>query len=316
MDPKIFSKVKEHLRNIFTTEDYEGYYIDTSGAISQTEVKNPSRYDLLWSNYTWFDFFEQHVASAIPSNQLVLNCPVERIRYRKQQGDVVVSCGRQEFVADHIVLTSSLGVLQDELIQFQPQLPSWILEGRERMWRGFKFFIEFKTKFYPDYFVFEHAKGEEDWWDYSKYQDVRPKENILSGYYMGTPNRKFEGMSDSEIIHEILKDIDKFPGMHGSAHASYKRHKIIHYSKDFPWIRGTYSQDCPYYAEDGPQEVYEGRRLLLAGEAFPIPKCQIGWVDGAALSGLHAAELILNHIDASIDWFSIPDNLKQEEASS
>ena len=164
------------------------------------------------------------------------------------------------------------------------------------------------------YFTFDG--GEHDWWDYSKIQKVDPVANILSGYYMGSANKKFEDMTENEIIDGILHDLDKFPGMEGLASKNYKRHKLIHYGRDFPYIRGTYSEDCAPYPEAGPQEVFAGRRLLLAGEAFAIPRCQIGWVDGAALSGLHAAELILNHIDATIDWFSIPPSLKNSKKES
>ena len=127
---------------------------------------------------------------------------------------------------------------------------------------------------------------------------------------MGSAYRKFQTLNEEEIIEKILHDLDKFPGMEGLASKNYKRHKLIHYGRDFPYIRGTYSEDCAPYPEVGPQEVFAGRKLLLAGEAFPVPRCQVGWVDGAALSGLHAAELILNHVDVTVDWFSIPAALK------
>ncbi|KAL3939058.1 MAG: hypothetical protein SGARI_001508 [Bacillariaceae sp.] len=90
------------------------------------------------------------------------------------------------------------------------------------------------------------------------------------------------------------------------------KYKIVHYGRDFPYIRGTYSSSCPKLAEDGPPDVYGGKHLLIAGEAFPIPKCQIGFVDGAALSGLHAAELILSEIDSTTEWKTIPESLKNK----
>jgi monoamine oxidase len=311
-DPRIISKVIKHLVSIFETENYQGYYVAEDGDISPAGSRNPRRFDMLWANYTWFDFFNDHVASAIPKEQLILNCPVEKITYRKKKGDVAISaCEGRTFFADHVILTSSLAVLQQDVIEFQPKLPAWVLEGRRQMWKGFKYFIEFETKIYPDYAYFDLEGGEHDWWDYSKIQGLENSGNIVSGYYMGVANRKFQRMNEEEIIQEVLRDLDKFPGVNGQASKQYVRHKLFHYARDFPYIRGTYSQDCPPYAEDGPQEVIAGRRLLLAGEAFAVPKCQIGWVDGAALSGLHAAEQILSHIDATVDWFSIPQSLKE-----
>ena len=50
---------------------------------------------------------------------------------------------------------------------------------------------------------------------------------------------------------------------------------------------------------------------MLAGEAFPVPFHHFGWVDGASLSGLHAAELILHEMGLLRfqHEFSIPSDL-------
>ncbi|KAL3918008.1 MAG: hypothetical protein SGARI_007573, partial [Bacillariaceae sp.] len=65
-------------------------------------------------------------------------------------------------------------------------------------------------------------------------------------------------MNETEIIQEVLSDFDKFPGVNGEASQQYIRHKLINYARDFPYIRGTYSQDysedCPFYSEIGPQD--------------------------------------------------------------
>ncbi|KAG7337949.1 hypothetical protein IV203_032082 [Nitzschia inconspicua] len=77
-------------------------------------------------------------------------------------------------------------------------------------------------------------------------------------------------------------------------------------------LRGTYSSDYPPSDRVGPQVVQDGR-LLIAGEAFPVPPRHNGWVDGAAMSGLHAAEIILNKIDSSTNWFTIPQRIWAEK---
>lgn len=180
------------------------------------------------------------------------------------------------------------------------------------MWRGFKIFLEFSEKIYDDYYEFTPENGELEWWDYSRVHVGTGGPNILAGYYMGDVHEKFEGMQETEVVNEVLKDLNGIVG-NELATKTYVRHKLVNWT-DNPFVRGTYamSTDYPPLERAGPQVAYGGR-LLVAGEAFPIPPWHVGWVDGAALSGLHAAELILDQIDSSINWFSILEELGEEE---
>ncbi|KAG7342261.1 monoamine oxidase [Nitzschia inconspicua] len=307
-EEKMEKTLEKHLVVPFELDDYEAYRVKPDGTLKEINIDSDK--DVLWVNYTWYDFFEQKVAASLHKNQFVYDCPVDKIEYGEERGDLAVSCGNRVFVADHVIVTTSLAILKDDVINFRPPLPPTILEGRNPMWRGFKIFLEFSERFYDNYFVYALGDGELDWWDYSLVHTGSEGPNILAGYYMGEVHDKFEGMAEEQVVREVLKDLDVIYGKK-VATKTYVRHKLV-YWKDFPFIRGTYSSDHPPADRVGPQVIQDGN-LLIAGEAFPVPPRHNGWVDGAAMSGLHAAEIILNKIDSSTNWFTIPQRIWKEK---
>lgn len=308
-EKNVEKSLKKHLVAPFLLDNFETYTMKWSGGKKEIDLSYIEQ--KLWSNFTWYDFFEQKVVPALRKDQIIFNCPVDKIVHRKEQGDLTVSCGERLFVADHVIVTASLAVLKDNLISFTPPLPSWMVERRNPMWRGFKIFFEFSEKFYDDYFVFSAEDGELDWWDYSVVHVGHGQEpNILAGYYMGEVHDKFEGMTEDQIVKEVLRDLENIYGENVATN-TYVGHKLINWNEN-PFVRGTYAGDCPPSDRAGPQVLYGGR-LFIAGEAFPVPRRHVGWVDGAALSGLHAAETILHDIDASKVWSSIPKKIWKAE---
>lgn len=306
-EPKMEKKLEDHLVAPFLLDDYGTFKIKKSGERKERTLL--SEKDKIWVNYTWYDFFEQHVVSALQPEQIIYDCSVDKIVQRRQSGEVSIFCGDRLFVADFVIATASLAVLQDDVIDFSPPLPPPLVKERDPMWRGLKFFLEFSEKFYDDYFVHSPSDGELDWWDYSLIHLGPGGPNILSGYYMGDVNDKLEGKTEQEVVEILLEDLDKIYG--GKiATKSYIRHKLVDWKSD-PYVRGTYSSDLARVERAGPQVLWKGK-LFIAGEAFPVPPKHNGWVDGAAMSGLHAAEIILHQLDSTVNWFSIPRSIWKE----
>jgi monoamine oxidase len=300
-NPTIRKELKQKLVN--PEELYDAYRIK-KGKVKSMAVGGEDE-DNLWRNYTWWDFLSEHVASALEPKQFVFNCAVDSIVYLQDQQQTMLRCGDKTFVADYVVLTVPLSILLDGDIQFDPQInPSIFKSQPSKFWKGFKIFLEFSHKFYYDYFEFIGGEGELDFWDFSLVQ-INATQNILGGYYMGEHYDPLDGMTEDQLVKKVLDDLDDLFG-DKQATKYYMRHKIVHWANDYPYIRGTYSIDYPVKGT-GPQEAWSNKRLLIAGEAFPIPRQHNGWVDTAALSGLHAAEIILYHIDnKSTASFSIP----------
>jgi monoamine oxidase len=325
-DPHINKKIKHHLKAIYATDDFKGY-LPVYGSPKQVigDTRSISRRDLLWYNYSWFDFFEEHVASSIPSNKMILDCPVDKIHYQKQRQHVAVSCGSRVFIADHVIVTVSLDVLLSHAITFQPPLPRGLLGRRESMMGGFKIFFEFADKFYDDVFGYYVRDFEGSisaravWWDASKIKAPNSTINLVAGVYEYHQNKDWNTLSnepEQEIVQQVLQDLDGHFGHFGSqlATSNYVDHLLIPYTvENFPFIQALYPNDYGRYDEAGPQDLYRNKHVMIAGDAFPVPEYHVGWVCAASLSGLHAVERILSDIEPSIDWYSIPRSIWNKE---
>lgn len=116
-----------------------------------------------WVDYTWLDFFNDHLASAFSSGKISLNCAVTSIDYSNDENEVVCQNG-DTFQADFVVVTVSMQLLQDNQITGTPSLPSNYQNaiGNFQMAPGIKVFMEFSQKFYPPAFIVAR-----DWTDYS-----------------------------------------------------------------------------------------------------------------------------------------------------
>ena len=303
-------------------DTFESYRIPFDGSLhSQFDMGDEQS---LWIEYSWYDFLkEQIVEPSLQDRHFVYNCPVDRIAKldnnhydgtEKQQ--LLVACGEQQFIADHVIVTVPLQILQDGDIEFSPP----INEKRKRklfqskMWQGFKIFLEFSEKFYYDEFEWISDDGELDFWDYSLVQP-HTEQNIVAGYFIGDVAAEYKNMTDDQIATRVLKFLDNVFGQErASRHCT--GHMIVNWSNN-PYIRGIYSNEALRLDKrnrGGPRPLWgsNNRQLLVAGEAFPVPPDHNGWVDGAALSGLHAAELILHHMDPERLEFSIPEDFWED----
>ena len=250
----------------------------------------------LLMNRTWNDFLADHLAPKVPGG-IVYGCQVDRVDYRSS-GGVEVSCRNgksRTYVADYAVVTVPLSVLKGGDIAFNPPLPSAIAEHHPRdMWEGFKIFIEFSSKFYPESFCFkdeegkcEGKKGEIYFWDSSAVHKESTK-NVVAGYIVGEPARSYVKKDDSKIAAKVLKLLDTRFG--GKAKKNYVKHFVMNWSKE-PFIRGAYSNEVEGVESNGAQNVRD--RVFVAGEAFPISGDEQGWVHTAMNSGDDAAKKIL-----------------------
>jgi hypothetical protein len=176
-NPSILKKLSNKMTSPASIEGFKGYKIRQDGKRRRTHLDEER--NLLWVNYSWFDFFDEQVVSALDNNQFVFDCPVDRIEYLENHHKALVACGRNKFMADHVILTAPLSVLQSDDIDIRPY-PKFISQHPGKMWKGFKIFFEFAHKFYDDYFEYKLEDGELEWWDYSLVQ-INSTKNILAG---------------------------------------------------------------------------------------------------------------------------------------
>jgi len=294
----------------------------------------------LWVNYSWYDFLEEHLVEPTlqrlnphphGNNNFVYNCPVRKVVQHSHDNQILATCGGsggnaevqqelQEFLADHVVVTVPLQILQDGDIQFEPPIlpkQNRSIMASSKMWQGFKIFLEFSKKFYYDAWEWFPEDGELDFWDYSLVHYPHTSKHIIAGYFIGEFAEELYTLEDDEIAQRVLETLDDVFG-DNQASRYFKNSMVVNWGKN-QYIRGIYAnQTVPWKRNmgGGPQPLWgkNNRQLLVAGEAFAVPPNHNGWVDGAALSGLHAAELILEDIISPEKMmFSIPQEIWDEE---
>lgn len=222
---------------------------------------------------TWFDFFEQFIVPEI-ANKITLNKPITAINY--QGNKVILSTNDNEtFEADKVLITTSIKMLQNEQIAFQPPLPSDKKDAIEKVFMGdgIKIFVEFKEKFYPDILAFGNifqALNEEEKFVYDAAFRKDSSQNILGLFAINDKAKAYAQLnSEKEIIDKFLAELDEI--FEGKASANYVKHIIQNWSKE-PYIQGAYS-----YSFNGNQKNIVAKiseplqnKIYFAGEALSI----------------------------------------------
>lgn len=275
--PDVFSeilKLPAELPDEYTM-DYDPQTISTW---SRGELKSRNFIRHLYSEWkfarsTWFDFFDQYIYSEI-KDQIHLNSPVFEIHYGGD-GIVVRTKHGTEFTADKVIVTTSIKMLQNQSIQFSPELP---IEKRKAiddifMGDGIKIFIEFKEKFYPDITAFGNifrAFREEEKFYYDAAFGKTTKHNLLGLFAINEQAYRFTRMENEQsIMNEVLNELDEM--FEGRASENYLKHIIQNWS-DEPYIQGAYSYAIPGPSEEIIEQISEPieHKLYFAGEALSI----------------------------------------------
>lgn len=77
-----------------------------------------------------FETIAIELASKLPSDSISFEQIVKEIV--TSQGLVTVKTSGQSYLAPHVILTASIGVLQSGVIKFEPPLPHWKTEAINR----------------------------------------------------------------------------------------------------------------------------------------------------------------------------------------
>eukprot|EP00523_Entomoneis_sp_CCMP467_P016495 CAMPEP_0168776808 /NCGR_PEP_ID=MMETSP0725-20121227/6229_1 /TAXON_ID=265536 /ORGANISM="Amphiprora sp., Strain CCMP467" /LENGTH=638 /DNA_ID=CAMNT_0008826501 /DNA_START=521 /DNA_END=2434 /DNA_ORIENTATION=+ len=260
--------------------------------------------DHKFKGYTWFDFFNDYLASDIRS-KIETNCVVNQINWQSNPAQVKCRNGKS-FKAWHVIVTTPINTLARGDINFSPNLPGSLSTAIQRAGKssnfpnGIKTWMKFNTKFWPngmgafaingDY----SNTGERMFYDAGLGEDTN--EIILGVYNQGDTTEKFDDKSDQFIIDTYLADLKS---IFGSRVNGYFMEAVVQNWGNEPYIGGSFSS---YY--DGWQPINELRKsqggnrrpLHFAGEAIPRDGNEYEWgfAHGAALSGRGAAYSIID----------------------
>ena len=277
-------------------EEYLVYQGPAAGGFTEDlmDLATPDNFtDTLFVNYTWFEFFNDTIA-----------LPVTTIKYDSSnqttaafdEGTVVATCANGDtYEGSQILVTASVGVLQEGLITFAPELPQDYVEALEAipMLLGYKMFFKFKQDFYPD--IFESKVYP---WDKTFGEQKVQGEHIM-GVLVHDPKQEEVDLNQTVLLEYTLKILDEM--FDGNATKHLLDSVVQNWAQE-PFALCSYSlyNDTDWAIEQFKYPVNATRTtgmplLFFAGEAFPadFAKEGNGFAHGAALSGQETAQWMM-----------------------
>ncbi len=246
--------------------------------------------DRKFVNYSWYNFFEEYIVPSI-SNKISYNTIVQSIEYSGDQ--VVVGTQNGQHIADKVVVSVPLKILQDEDINFTPSLPQDKLDAINNtvIWEGFKAFFEFSTKFYNDGFQFQitpASDGEKIYYNASFGQNT--SKNILGLFVVGTPAQDYISRSGIELKNFILNELD---GIYSNqATPNYVSHISQNWNNE-PFIKSGYMTDNADWRTVRELGKSIANKIYFAGGAYTDGEDWVS-VHTAAQSAKKAVEELNN----------------------
>lgn len=216
---------------------------------------------------------------------------VQEVHWR--QPEVRAITQTTEFVADRVVITLPLGVLQSNAVRFQPALSSEKRNAIAKLGMGVlnKCYLHFPRAFWPhdvDWLEYVSAQHGE-WTEWVSFQRAA-QVPILLGFNAADRGREIEAWSDEQIVESAMRTLKTIFGANIPQPIDYQ---ITRWATD-PFARGAYS----YNAFGSTPEMRNAlatplnKQLFFAGEA--TNKDYFGTAHGAYLSGLRAAKNVLS----------------------
>lgn len=259
--------------------------------------RDPQQFDyaeVKFTTTTWYGFFERFVVPEI-GGKMILGAPVTAIDHGARGVSVQVRDGRR-FDADQVLVTVPVSMLQNESIRFSPKLSRRVRDGIADIpfGQGFKVFLKFKERFYPDILILGTMKAFlADSWDEKTYYDAAfgklTKDNVLGLFTAAQGRIARAELGDKEIIKAVLGELDEIYG--GVPSRVFENAYVKNWSRE-PYIRGSYSMEIE--TDESPSAIFapiEGR-VFFAGEV--LGGAEQATVHGAAFSGIRAVKHILD----------------------
>ncbi|KAK2440255.1 polyamine oxidase [Trifolium repens] len=151
----------------------------------------------------------------ILDDRLKLNKVVRELHHSRNGVTVITEDGCV-YNANYVILSVSIGVLQSDLLAFNPPLPRWKLEAIEKcdVMVYTKIFLKFPYSFWPsgpekEFFIYAHERrGYYTFWQHM--DNAYPGSNILVVTLTNGESKRVEAQSDDDTLREamtVLRDM-------------------------------------------------------------------------------------------------------------
>ncbi|CAN6296162.1 unnamed protein product [Urochloa humidicola] len=248
-------------------------------------------------HYIGSSYLSTDAHGKISDRRVLLNKVVRQIAYNNQ-GVVVKTEDGSSYRADFVVVSTSLGVLQSDLIQFTPQLPFWKIAAIYQFDMGVytKIFLKFPRRFWPvgegkQFFVYaSRRRGYYGMWQ--SFEREYPGANVLLVTVTDDESRRIEQQPDSVTKAEAVAVLrNMFPD------ADVPDATDIYVPRWWSnrFFKGSYSNwpiGVNRYEYD--QLRAPVGRVYFTGEH--TSEHYNGYVHGAYLAGIDSANILINRI--------------------
>ena len=242
-----------------------------------------------FKNTTWYDFVDRHFAAPV-KDRIIFNQVVVSIDYG---GDRVVVTTREgkRYEADRVIVTVSPGVLQNDLISFEPALTSERIAAINavQLLPGFKLFLKFEQDFYADIVERESEDGYRIYLDAAYGKDSN--DHVMAVLVTGSIAEQYYSLGDeTAIVAGIIAELDTI--YDGQASRAFTGDFVL-----TDWGRHAYTQGT-WTGETGSERQMEllrsplKDRVYFAGASLQRHG-QEGTVHGAIMSGYDAVSDLL-----------------------
>jgi monoamine oxidase len=222
--------------------------------------------------------------------QIELGQVVKEIQW--QRSPIRVITQKAEFIADHVVVTLPLGILQAKRVRFSPELPRSKQNAIAKLGMGVlnKCYLRFPEVFWSadaDWLEYVPARHGE-WTEWVSFKQAANMP-ILLGFNASDRGRAIEAWSDEQTVASAMQTLRKIYGVSIPEPIDYQ---ITRWASD-PFSLGSYSYNPVGAVPKIRQELAAPleKSLFFAGEASNND--YFGTAHGAYLSGLRAAQEIL-----------------------
>ncbi|WP_374338870.1 flavin monoamine oxidase family protein [Leeia sp.] len=215
-----------------------------------------------------------------------LGTVVQSVEQDEREVRVQTSQGR--WVADHVIVTLPLGVLQSGQVQFSPPLPQAKQTAIRSLGMGVlnKCYLRFPKVFWPNtdwLTVMPDVAHRGQWQEWINLHRIA-RQPVLLGFNAVEFGRAIEGWSDRDVVHSAMQTLRS---VFGTQIPEPSRWQLTRWGQD-PYARGAYSfNKLGSTPEMRDQLAASSGRLHFAGEA--THRDYFATVHGAWLSGVQAA---------------------------
>ncbi len=220
---------------------------------------------------------------------LELGQVVKEIHWQKQPVRVITE--KTEFLADHVIVTLPLGVLQSGNVQFIPELPAQKQNAIAKLGMGVlnKCYLRFDHAFWTNVDWLEYVPANHgEWTQWVSFKGAA-KVPILLGFNAAEQGREVETWSDAKTVVSAMETLRTIYTTEIPEPIDYQ---ITRWGMD-PFALGSYSYNSLGSVPKMRQHLAEplGTSVFFAGEASS--REHFGSAHGAYLSGLRVAREVL-----------------------